>query len=83
MSLSRSFCGAPTNSSPSSLVIALGMLVGHLLPALCLSWLSVRGYRRFRDNRPDGVVLDALYWYGLIKGFGIPKLNPWIREYYP
>jgi conjugal transfer pilus assembly protein TraL len=68
---------------PFFLVIAFGMLLGQLFPALLLSWVLVRAYRRFRDNRPDGVVLDALYWYGLLQGYGVPRLNPWIREYYP
>lgn len=61
---------------PFFLVVALGMLLGQLLPALVLSWLSVRVYRRFRDQRPDGIVLDALYWYGLFPGAGGPSPIP-------
>ncbi len=68
---------------PFFLVVAFGMLLGELLPALLLSWLSVRGYRRFRNQRPDGIVLDTLYWFGLIPGNGKSYPNPWIRTFYP
>ena len=68
---------------PFFLVVAFGMLLGQLLPALGAAWLAVRSYRRFRDQRPDGVALDALYWYGLIPGSGPSFPNPWIRTFYP
>jgi len=68
---------------PFFLVVAFGMLLGQLLPALVLAWLSVRGYRRFRDHRPDGIVLDILYWYGLTPTLGRSFPNPWITKFYP
>lgn len=68
---------------PFFLVVTLGMLLGQLLLSLLLSWMTVRGYRRFRDHRPDGVMLDACYWYGLIPGPGRSFPNPWIRIFYP
>jgi len=68
---------------PFFLVVSLGMLLGQLLPALLLSWFTVRGYRRFRNLRPDGIVLDWLYWFGLIPGNSTSYPNPWIRTYYP
>ncbi|MEN9680577.1 MAG: type conjugative transfer system protein TraL [Pseudomonadota bacterium] len=68
---------------PFFLVVAFGMLLGQLVPALLISWLTVRGYRRFRDHRPDGFVLDVLYWYGLSPSLGRSFPNPWIRIYYP
>ncbi|HAZ42282.1 MAG TPA: type IV conjugative transfer system protein TraL [Methylococcaceae bacterium] len=68
---------------PFFVVIAFGMLLGQLLPSLLLSWFAVRGYRRFRDHRPDGIVLDALYWYGIRPGKGKSYPNPWIRTFFP
>lgn len=68
---------------PFFLVICFGMLIGQLLPALGLSWFSVKAYRRFRDQRPDGIVLDVLYWYGLSPSLGRSFPNPWIRHFYP
>ena len=68
---------------PFFLVVALGMLLGQLLPALLLSWFTVRTYRRFRNHRPDGIVLDDLYWFGLSPDRGKSYPNPWIRTFYP
>ena len=51
---------------------------------LCLLGLvTTKLYRRFRDGRPDGFILHAIYWVGLLptKAKTIP--NPFIRSYLP
>ncbi|TOF20049.1 conjugal transfer protein TraL, partial [Vibrio parahaemolyticus] len=51
---------------------------------LCLLGLvTTKLYRRFRDGRPDGFILHAIYWAGLLptKAKTIP--NPFIRSYLP
>ncbi len=47
-----------------------GMLIDQFIPGLALGLIAVKFYRRFRDNRPDGYTLHALYWLGLfLRGF--------------
>jgi conjugal transfer pilus assembly protein TraL len=45
--------------------------------------VTTKLYRRFRDGRPDGFILHAIYWVGLLptKAKTIP--NPFIRSYLP
>ena len=68
---------------PFFVVLMAGMLAGHLFLALVLACLSLKGYRRFKDQRPDGVALDLAYWWGLLPAQGHSRPNPWIRRYTP
>lgn len=68
---------------PFFIVILSGMLMGQLFAALIVSYFVLRAYRRFRDNRPDGIALDALYWWGILPTAAITRPNPWIRRFYP
>lgn len=68
---------------PFFLVLMLGMLGGQLLIALLLAVATLRAYRRFRDQRPDGIARDAAYWAGLWPSRSRSRPNPWIRIYYP
>ncbi|MFT0213086.1 type IV conjugative transfer system protein TraL [Pseudomonas sp. F1_0610] len=50
---------------------------------ILLGLVTTKLYRRFRDGRPDGFILHAIYWAGLLptKAKTIP--NPFIRSYLP
>jgi len=37
----------------------------------------------FRDNRPDGYPLHAVYWAGLLPSRALTAPNPFIRQYFP
>jgi conjugal transfer pilus assembly protein TraL len=43
----------------------------------------VRLYGRYRKIRPDGFVLHALYWAGLLPLAGSTCPNPFIRRFLP
>lgn len=49
------------------LPIGIGLVAGVLLAQLIICTLAgvvlARFYRRFCDNRPDGYLLHAIYWY--------------------
>ena len=68
---------------PFAAVMLLGMLVGQLTLAAILSIGVIKAYRRFRDNRPDGYPLHALYWTGLLPNRGHSVPNPFLRNFYP
>jgi conjugal transfer pilus assembly protein TraL len=50
---------------------------------LALGVIAVKFYRRFRDNRPDGYTLHAIYWLGLLPSKALTIPNPFIRRFYP
>ena len=68
---------------PLALALLVGIFLDQKLICLAAGLLAVRFYRRYRDGRPDGLPLHALYWLGLYpsKAFTIP--NPFIRRFYP
>ena len=51
---------------PFMVCMMTGMLIDQFIPALVLAVIAVKFYRRFRDNRPDGYTLHAIYWLSLI-----------------
>jgi conjugal transfer pilus assembly protein TraL len=68
---------------PFAVVMIFGMLIGQLAAALILSVAVIKAYRRFRDNRPDGYPLHAVYWAGLLPGRARTSPNPYVRSYFP
>jgi len=68
---------------PFMVCMLTGMLVDHFIPALAMGAIAVKCYRRFRDNRPDGYTLHAVYWLGLLPSQAITIPNPFIRRFYP
>lgn len=68
---------------PFAVVLLLGLLVGQLTAALILSVVVIKAYRRFRDHRPDGYPLHALYWIGLLPSRARSAPNPYLRSYLP
>jgi conjugal transfer pilus assembly protein TraL len=68
---------------PFALVVIFGMLIGQLTISLILSVVVIKAYRRFRDNRPDGYPLHAVYWTGLLPSRALTAPNPFIRQYFP
>lgn len=68
---------------PMALLLMTGMLVGQVLASLILGLITVRYYRKYRDNRPDGYVLHALYWAGCLNSRARTIPNPFIRRFLP
>jgi len=69
---------------PLLFCMVLGVMAGSLGPCLLIGILITRGYRKFRDSKPDGYLLHLLYWVGV---FTLSKAksmkNPFIRKYLP
>ena len=61
---------------PFAVVVMFGMLIGQLTISLILSVVVIKAYRRFRDNRPDGYPLHAVYWAGLLPSRALTAPNP-------
>ncbi|WP_234911526.1 type IV conjugative transfer system protein TraL, partial [Vibrio anguillarum] len=69
--------------APILLGLVIGIFTGNALVLCLLGLVTTKLYRRFRDGRPDGFILHAIYWAGLLptKAKTIP--NPFIRSYLP
>jgi conjugal transfer pilus assembly protein TraL len=68
---------------PFLVCMLTGMLADHFLMASLAGLFSVKAYRRFRDNRPDGYTLHAVYWLGLLPSASGTIPNPFIRRFLP
>ena len=68
---------------PFMVSMLTGMLIDQFIPGLALGLIAVKFYRRFRDNRPDGYTLHALYWVGLLPSRAQTIPNPYIRRFLP
>ena len=68
---------------PFMVCMLTGMLIDQFIPALAIGVIAVKFYRRFRDNRPDGYTLHAIYWLGLLPSKAITIPNPFIRRFSP
>ncbi len=66
---------------PFMVCMLTGMLIDQFIPALAIGAIAVKFYRRFRDNRPDGYTLHAIYWLGLLPSKAITIPNPFIRRF--
>ena len=40
-------------------------------------------YKKYKNCKPDGYLLHALYWIGLIPSKARTLVNPFIRRFYP
>lgn len=69
--------------APAAFLLILGILIGQVTIMLVLAVVAIKAYRRFRDNRPDGYPLHAVYWIGLLPSNAITIPNPFIRAFYP
>lgn len=68
--------------APIVLGLMFGMFTGNALLLTLLGVALTRVYRRFRDNKPDGFLLHAIYWAGLLPSRASTVPNPFIRQYY-
>ncbi len=60
---------------PIGVGLVLGVLTEQVFTFLLIGFLSVGLYKKFRDGRPDGIILHYLYWIGLMsnKSHSIPE----------
>lgn len=48
---------------PIGIGLVAGVLLAQLIICTGVGLLLARFYRKFCDNRPDGYLLHAIYWY--------------------
>lgn len=48
--------------APILLGLVIGIFTGNALVLCLLGLVTTKLYRRFRDGRPDGFILHAIYW---------------------
>lgn len=58
------------------------MLVGQLLLCCLLGLIVTKGYRRYRDNRPDGYLFHLLWRSGFWPSRARSWRNPYVRRYF-
>lgn len=68
---------------PCFLLLCLGVMAGYMLTGLGVGIALMMILRRFRDSRPDGYLLHALYWYGLFPIKARSFINPFERRVLP
>ncbi|MFZ2171960.1 MAG: type IV conjugative transfer system protein TraL [Methylococcaceae bacterium] len=68
---------------PFMVCMFTGMLIDQFIPALAIGVIAVKLYPRFRNNRPDGYNLHAIYLLGLLPSKALTISNPFIRRFYP
>jgi conjugal transfer pilus assembly protein TraL len=65
------------------LCVCIGMLLGRVIVLAPIGLVAMFFYRRFRDGRPEFIVLHALYWSGVFPSRGLGFINPYIRTLLP
>lgn len=68
---------------PVVLGLTIGFAINQVGICLVASLFSVKYYRRFRDSRPDGFMLHALYWTGVYPTNAKSMPNPYVRRFLP
>ncbi len=69
--------------APVVLGLAIGLVMGAPLMLSAAGFAVTHVYRRFRDNRPDGMMLHFIYWMGLVPSKARTVVNPYEREFLP
>ncbi|MGI9295061.1 MAG: type IV conjugative transfer system protein TraL [Pseudomonadales bacterium] len=67
---------------PGFAVFVVGVLINQKLICLLIALLVTKFFRKMKEGHPDGFLLHALYWIGLIGDKQARTLpNPFKREY--
>ena len=67
---------------PGFAVFIVGVLIDQKLICLAVALLATKFFRKMKEGNPDGFLLHALYWIGLIGGKHAKTTpNPFIREF--
>lgn len=61
--------------------LAVGILINQKLICLIIGIIAMKFFRKMKEGNPDGYMLHALYWSGLMTGKARTMPNPFIREY--
>lgn len=64
---------------PMLTCIGLGILIDHFFTLLVSGVVLWRVLRRYKDSRPDGYMLHAVYWTGLVLSRSRVLPNPFRR----
>lgn len=59
--------------------VGLGILIDHFFIMLLIGVVLWRLLRRYKDSRPDGYLLHAMYWTGMIVSRSRVLPNPFRR----
>ena len=63
--------------------LIVGVLIDQKLICLGIGLVAMRFFRKMKEGNPDGYLLHALYWTGLVTGKARTLPNPYIREFLP
>lgn len=66
---------------PLFALLVVGVLINQKVICLIAGIVAVRFFRKMKEGTPEGYLLHALYWTGLIPGKARTLPNPFIREY--
>lgn len=69
--------------APIMLGLVLGIIINQALVLTIVGMLITKLYQRYRNGKPDGYLLHAIYWIGLLPTTARTIPNPFTRGYYP
>jgi conjugal transfer pilus assembly protein TraL len=67
---------------PFLVIFVIGFTLDQLLVAVAVGAIFVKLFRKYKDAKPDGFLLHATYWLGLVPIRHRTVGNPFVREYY-
>ncbi len=67
---------------PFILICLVGFMLDQLLVSAVVGAVCVKLFRKYKESRPDGFLLHAAYWFGLVPIRRRTIGNPFVREYY-
>jgi len=68
---------------PGVAIFIVGVLTAQKFICLLLALVVTKLFRRLKGGMPDGFLLHAGYWYGLISVRAYSMPNAFIREFVP
>lgn len=63
------------------IMFVIGFMLEKVILFTVAGFFLMKFYRRYRDSRPDGYMLHALYWFGIGPVKGKTIRNPFEREF--
>jgi len=68
---------------PLMVFLLFGVMLNQAIILTVLGLILTHYYKKYKNSRPDGFLLHALYWAGLIPSKNKTMVNPFKRRFLP
>ena len=68
---------------PLLVLFVFGVMLGQVLIFLAMGFGLTSVYKKYKNSKPDGFLLHALYWAGLLPSRAKTIVNPFKRRFLP